>query len=82
MGKIQAIRKPGLSTKNILDREKFYGKALNFGINNVLNNVVFSDEMPVRLNGKINRKNNGVRDILKHRPIEYSFKKKSIFLHV
>ncbi len=38
MGKIQAIRKPGLSTKNILDREKFYGKALNFGINNVLNN--------------------------------------------
>ncbi len=71
-----------MSTKNILDREKLYGKALNFGINNVLNNVAFSDEMPARLNGTINRQNTGVRDILKHRPIEYSYKNKSISLHV
>ena len=34
-----AIRKPGLSTKNIVDRKKFYKKALNFGINNILNKI-------------------------------------------
>ncbi len=34
------------------------------------------------MNGTINRQNTGVRDILKNRPIEYSFKNKFISLHV
>ncbi len=79
-----AIKKPGLSPKNIFDRKKFYKKALNFGINNILNKVAFSDEMPARLNGTINKQNTGVRDILnlKNRPVEYFFKNKSISLHI
>ena len=82
LGNLKATTKPGLSEKNVKDRKIFYKKVKNFGIKKAMLNVGFSDEMPARLCGTINKQNTGVRDVKEKKPILYSFSNKSVTLGI
>ncbi len=79
---LRPVKKLYLSEKNISDRKKFYRKIQKFGVQKVMKEVAFSDEMPAKLNSCMNSSNRGVRDSKHNRPTLTVFKHKPISLHV
>ena len=70
-----------LTKKNLEDRRLFYYKCKKFGIDKILKDVAFSDEMPAKLNENFNPNNMGCRDFKKNRPIFVKFKNKFVSLN-
>ena len=62
-------------------RKIFYRRCKKFGIDKIIKDVAFSDEMPARLHGCFNRNNLGFRDFKENKPTFVQFKNKSVSIH-